>query len=421
MYDSDAQKLAAKVIGTVESNLDYEAINYGDPITVGIAQWFGTRAAGILNRMRATSHWSGVAPTLNNQLQTIPQNESFWNTRELTIAEGDSVKPVLLACAAIQVDQLITDLEVYKGVAVANGMDPDANTAAMIFFFTMYHQGPVYALEVLDTVGPTADLDAFHAGALAHPVLGDYPTRYNDAYDLILAGDISDVDDPDTTPSDPVTGGGNGGANYTGNLAYIERVGNSLHLHYVDGQIQQAYTDGRGRYLPREGSAAPPATDTPPTPPAGTGEWTTPLPGGVLTSPYGPRPFDGVASFHYGLDLATPAGLAAGTIYAPADMVVTVAADNLNWTTGTVVKAHTTDGLYTFAFYHMQFASLTVGVGETVTKGSKIGIEGATGNVTGRHLHLEVYEGNIANPWPPPYGPTPIDPAPLFASKGVNF
>lgn len=422
-YDSSAQKLAAKVIGTVESGLDYDAINYSDPITVGIAQWFGVRAAAILSRMKATSSWTGVEPSLNNQLASIPSNDTFWNTRYLTTAEGTSIEPVLIACAGIQIDQLIKDLEVYKDVAVGEGMDPDTNTESLIFFFTMYHQGPVYALEVLDSVGPTADLDTIHAACLAHPVLGDYPTRYNDAKALIEAGDITGIEDPDGTVGDPITGVGNGGANFTGNLVYIEMVGGVLHVHYKDGQIIQAYPDGHGQYIPMAGAVAGP-TDPTDNPPTGGGAWVDFMPDGVVTSPYGPR--DGsigggvTGSFHYGIDKASPAGGPPATIYAPADMIVTVAADNWNSTTGTCVKAHTTDDAYTFSFNHMQFASLVVGVGQTVTKGSKIGIEGATGNVTGRHCHFELYEGAIADPWAPPYG-NPIDPAPVFAANGVTL
>ena len=151
-----------------------------------------------------------------------------------------------------------------------------------------------------------------------------------------------------------------------------------------------------------------------------------PMPDGVLTSPYGPR--DGsigggvTGDYHYGIDVASPAGGPPATIYAPTDLVVTIASDGLNGTTGTCVKAHTPDGVYTLAFYHMQFGSLVVSAGDTIPKGSKIGIEGATGNVTGRHCHIEMFTGNISNPWAPPYdGGAIIDPLPVFNAHGVTF
>jgi murein DD-endopeptidase MepM/ murein hydrolase activator NlpD len=100
-------------------------------------------------------------------------------------------------------------------------------------------------------------------------------------------------------------------------------------------------------------------------------------------------------------------------------MVITQAGE-LNASTGWCVKGHTTDELFTFAFYHMQYASLNVVPGQVVPKGYPLGIEGATGNVQGRHLHVELYSGNINNPWPPPYG-DPMDPMPVFNSFGVFF
>ena len=211
MYDDHAKLLGVKTIGTVESNLDWDAINYSDPITVGFVQWFGTRAASILARMKQTEHWSGVRPSLDNDLNNVPSNSGFWTTRYLTAEEGASLLPVLTACDYIQADQMVRDMEVYKDDAVTYGMDPDADTQAMLFFFTAYHQGPVYALEVLDATGPHPTLVQIRDATLAHPVLGDYPTRYNDAYALIMAGDTSGVPDPGGDPESPNPGGGSGG------------------------------------------------------------------------------------------------------------------------------------------------------------------------------------------------------------------
>ena len=87
-WDTEAKKLAFKAIGTVESSLRYNAVNYNDPITVGVMQWFGTRAADILNRMRLEnpSSWTGVAASINNDLQNKPTtsaNRTWWESREL--------------------------------------------------------------------------------------------------------------------------------------------------------------------------------------------------------------------------------------------------------------------------------------------------------------------------------------------------
>lgn len=413
-YDATAKKLAVKVIGTIESNLNYTAVNYGDPITVGIAQWYGTRAAALLDRMRDTSpgSWYGVAGSLASQLLTIAATDPWWNGRRLTREEGDSLAGVMGRNQGLQNTQLTEDLEAYKGAAVDHGMDPDANTAAMIFFFAMYHQGPVYAFQVLDAAGPTAGLEALFTACMANPVLGKYGARYKTARDLIAAADLTGVDPgPDPAPTFP-----------NGNARYIQRVGDTLAAHFGDGETVLFYPNGSGMYLPGAATATP--TPVQPAPPADNGEWVLPLTGGaVVTSGYGPRAFDGLASFHWGLDLALPGG-GAGDAVAPCPLVITVAfeagtpGDPSSGTAGSYVKGHTLDGAYTFNFYHLVPGSIAVAAGDTVARGAKLGTEGESGNAAGVHLHFEAYAGNYASPWPPPYG-SPVDPLPLLRAHGV--
>ncbi|MEV0844606.1 LysM peptidoglycan-binding domain-containing M23 family metallopeptidase [Streptomyces sp. NPDC049954] len=57
-------------------------------------------------------------------------------------------------------------------------------------------------------------------------------------------------------------------------------------------------------------------------------------------------------------------------------------------------------------------SSIGVSVGQTVTEGQQIGLSGATGNVTGPHLHFEIRTG-------PDYG-SDIDPLAFLAQHGVN-
>jgi murein DD-endopeptidase MepM/ murein hydrolase activator NlpD len=105
-------------------------------------------------------------------------------------------------------------------------------------------------------------------------------------------------------------------------------------------------------------------------------------------------------------------------------MVITVAfedgAPGGNWTAGTYCAGNTLDGAYTFKFYHLKAGSLLVSAGQTVDVGTILGIEGATGNTFGQHLHFEAYQGAHTNPWPPPYG-NPIDPLPILRNNGVTI
>lgn len=68
------------------------------------------------------------------------------------------------------------------------------------------------------------------------------------------------------------------------------------------------------------------------------------------------------------------------------------------------------DGTYT-QYGHL--SSIDVSVGQTVTPGQQIGLSGATGNVTGPHLHFEARTA-------PTYG-SDIDPIAYMAAHGVNL
>lgn len=210
-------------------------------------------------------------------------------------------------------------------------------------------------------------------------------------------------------------------------IRYAETVGNFLRLHYIDGKRVDMVPDGRGRYLARKASAgAPPETYEPwepppaPTDPPPPGAWVHPLEGAQLTSGFGYR----WGGFHYGIDLSTTTAAAGGPVRAVADMVITRAYDageGGNQTAGTYVKGN--NGVYTFTYAHGADESLQVAQGQTVTAGSVLFTEGATGNVTGTHLHFEIIEGAWEDPWAPPYnnGANFVDPLPILRNNGVNI
>lgn len=275
VYDIEAQKLVVKAIGTVESNLDYLAVNYNDPITVGIFQWYGVRAAAILLRFRTENPtmWVGVETTLDDDLTAhLPTESTFWNNRYLTRIEGESLEPVMNDNKAIQNDQAIDDLADYLIAANRAGMDEDTNTNQVLFFFVMYHQSPQRALRVIASVGPSASLNSIVGACLNEEVLGQYRTRYITARDIILSGDNSGVDDLPGTIPDPPDSGGDGGAEDGqerphGPVSYVESVGNNVRIHYPDGKGVTAYPNGRGYWLTKQdadsGSEVDPNPDNP--------------------------------------------------------------------------------------------------------------------------------------------------------------
>jgi murein DD-endopeptidase MepM/ murein hydrolase activator NlpD len=108
---------------------------------------------------------------------------------------------------------------------------------------------------------------------------------------------------------------------------------------------------------------------------------------------------------HTGVDFLVGSGtpvhaVAAGT-------VVSAGADGAY---GNDVIIKHADGKYTL-YGHL--SQPLVSAGQTVTEGQEIGISGATGNVTGPHLHFEVRTT--------PYYGSDIDPVAYLASHGVTI
>ena len=96
---------------------------------------------------------------------------------------------------------------------------------------------------------------------------------------------------------------------------------------------------------------------------------------------------------HCGTDYAAPGGT---EIYAVSGGVVTAAAYHYSW--GYYVQVyHGKDdngNSYSTLYAHMNSAPI-VSVGQSVSKGQRLGYVGSTGNSTGNHLHLEMKVNNV--------------------------
>ena len=116
-----------------------------------------------------------------------------------------------------------------------------------------------------------------------------------------------------------------------------------------------------------------------------------------VTSPYGMRTIWGKQQMHKGIDLVGE-GATLDYIIAFDDGVVTVS--KYSTSAGEYVKLDHGNGNYT-RYLHMKTGSRTVKVGDKVLKGQVLGYMGATGNVTGAHLHFDVnVNGEYVDPAP---------------------
>ena len=109
----------------------------------------------------------------------------------------------------------------------------------------------------------------------------------------------------------------------------------------------------------------------------------------VVTSPFGTaRVFNGtLKSYHGGTDFRAAVG---SSVIAANDGVVVIAKDRY-YAGGSVVIDHG-EGIYT-QYYHL--SALNVKVGQSVKKGDTIALSGASGRVSGPHLHFGVIVGGV--------------------------
>ncbi|MEU6195807.1 LysM peptidoglycan-binding domain-containing M23 family metallopeptidase [Streptomyces sp. NPDC047061] len=109
------------------------------------------------------------------------------------------------------------------------------------------------------------------------------------------------------------------------------------------------------------------------------------------------------SGYHTGVDFVVPTGT-------PVKAVGTGTVVTAGWggSYGNQVVVRLADGYYA-QYGHL--SALSVSVGQTVTAGQQIGLSGATGNVTGPHLHFEIRTT-------PDYG-SDVDPVAYLRSKGL--
>ncbi|MEM6681895.1 MAG: peptidoglycan DD-metalloendopeptidase family protein, partial [Pseudomonadota bacterium] len=115
----------------------------------------------------------------------------------------------------------------------------------------------------------------------------------------------------------------------------------------------------------------------------------TPIDGARLTSGFGKRrhPVLGYVKNHQGVDFGAPTGT---PIYAAGDGVIARASPYGSY--GNYIRIKHPRGFQT-AYAHLSRFARGLRTGRRVSQGDVIGYVGATGRVTGPHLHYEVYRG----------------------------
>ncbi|MFJ8645107.1 M23 family metallopeptidase [Streptomyces sp. NPDC093546] len=132
------------------------------------------------------------------------------------------------------------------------------------------------------------------------------------------------------------------------------------------------------------------------------GSYALPTSSYTITSTYGQAGNMWSSGYHTGLDLAAPTGTPAKAVHGG-----TVKSAGWSGSYGYRIVLELEDGT---EVWYCHLSSMTVGAGQKVATGETIGRVGATGNVTGPHLHLEVHTA----------GGGGVDPLAWLRGKGLT-
>ncbi|GHB31676.1 peptidase [Streptomyces viridiviolaceus] len=132
--------------------------------------------------------------------------------------------------------------------------------------------------------------------------------------------------------------------------------------------------------------------------------FTSPVAAGTVGTPYHQTGSMWSSGYHTGTDFVIPTGTPLKAVGAG-----TVVSAGWGGAYGNQVVIKLADGHYA---QYAHLSSISVSSGQSVTAGQQIGLSGATGNVTGPHLHFEIRTT-------PNYG-SDVDPIAYLRSHGVS-
>ncbi|MFE8957821.1 peptidoglycan DD-metalloendopeptidase family protein [Streptomyces iakyrus] len=154
---------------------------------------------------------------------------------------------------------------------------------------------------------------------------------------------------------------------------------------------------------PKAETAAKPAAAKPAAEANASG-YALPVDGATVGTPYRMSGSMWSSGYHTGVDFVVPTGTSLKAVGAG-----TVVSAGWGGAYGNQVVIKLNDGHYA---QYAHLSQLSVSAGQTVSAGQQVGLSGATGNVTGPHLHFEIRTT-------PDYG-SDVDPVAFLRSHGVS-
>lgn len=254
----NARLFAMYVIGEVESNWNWASVNYNDPITLGMMQWYGQRAANLIERCRDADAdgWATFKEGAPRLAQYVEEGHdwNFWTGVYCTNAEGQAWGTWAEREQNHEAQQLqwYEDFDGYVTTLTGWGV-PESNIRELIFAMCMYHQSPAQCGKVIGSCGGSASLELMYTTCMNDRILGQYRNRYTTCRDRLAAWDGTSAP-PDFGQADVSGSGGNSPSisqESAGFSQVLEQDGNLLIVGvegYPKGVI--CYASGPRRWLP---------------------------------------------------------------------------------------------------------------------------------------------------------------------------
>ena len=419
------------VLGLVESNLSYTDIYTGDPITIGIMQWYGVRAGRLISRIRKydPAGYAMLPGRLRSMLETNGPSSEAWNSLWLRKEELAPIRAVMVRPLTKWVQHVTAnqDMGDYLALAKRKGIDPDVVPKTTIMFIVSNHQWPVGTNKAVKIAGTNPSLDAYmNALRAVGGSFTKYWSRYTKAKAAIDKWDTSppfagytlkpgmrggvEVDPyaGDTLPGTPGgdDGGGGGGTDPqppppidndnkgSDEIRLIQLHNGSMVVHWTSGSKQMMTPTQPGMWVPAgqashgkvPGGGDDDDPGTPPAPPP-SGKFSLPVEKGKYRISAGWGATGAWARYHTGTDFAGAAGT---PLLAVTDG--TVVGDTAGSWAGNHVAIQAASGE---SYMYCHASKVLVSKGQKVAAGQTVALMGQTGRAFGVHLHFEYYPKGI--------------------------
>lgn len=230
------------VIGHNEASGDYGAVNATDVVSLGIFQWYGSRAYDLCYSIYNSVGEAESASILGEELASeLKQNiSSLWNNFLPNSSQRQALSTFISTSEGVRIQNELASTDGWEYIKIGQNYGL-TDGATLIYFADLYNQSPRQAGNIVSAAGGSVNannLESIHNAAMKNSVMNKYATRRNWTYN-----ELKEWGGEAETPPPSGEGGWIGGGEGELSNDYILSVNNLLILY------SQQYPTGR-IYIP---------------------------------------------------------------------------------------------------------------------------------------------------------------------------